>query len=277
MINNLLATLFFKVAVFLLEWQVNDAQVVGWYGTAYKYIDAVGVIPAYFTLAIFPLMSRHAETSREALLRAYRLAIKLLVLVAIPLAVLGWAFAGELITVLGGSQYLPESASILRVMIWYMPIGFINSVTQYVLIALGQQRYLTRAFAAGLAFALLANLLGIRLFGYMASAYVAVVAEVVLLLPFYMGVRRYLAPISWGRLLWRHVAAALPLAGLLALGIGGSRLMALGPGLIAYALGLLFLGALDREERQAIGRALPLGRLQGLLSGLRAVWRPRSL
>lgn len=76
MVNNLLATLFFKVAVFLLEWMVPDNRVVGWYGTAYKYIDAVGVIPAYFTMAIFPLMARYAQDSQESLLRAYRLAVK---------------------------------------------------------------------------------------------------------------------------------------------------------------------------------------------------------
>ena len=101
MVNNLLATLFFKVAVFLLEWMTPDNRVVGWYGTALKYIDAVGVIPAYFTMAIFPLMSRYAADSKESLLRAYRLAIKILVMVALPLATVGWALADVLVAILG--------------------------------------------------------------------------------------------------------------------------------------------------------------------------------
>jgi len=78
MLNNLLATLFFKVAIVLLKWRVPDPRVVGWYSTAYKYIDAVGVIPAYFTMAVFPLMSRYAAESHEALMRTYQFAIKLL-------------------------------------------------------------------------------------------------------------------------------------------------------------------------------------------------------
>ena len=64
MINQLLATLFFKVAVLLLEWLVKDPRVLGWYSTAYKYIDAVGIIPAYFTMAIFPAdvaLCRHRQ------------------------------------------------------------------------------------------------------------------------------------------------------------------------------------------------------------------------
>ncbi|MBM3188239.1 MAG: hypothetical protein FJZ90_05890, partial [Chloroflexi bacterium] len=135
MINLLLATLFFKVAVLLLEW-LEGARVVGWYSTAYKYVDAVQLVPSYFTIAIFPLMARYAATSRDALLRAYVLAVKLLVVVALPLATVGWALSYPLIGLLGGSQYLPHAAWVLRAMVWYMPLGFINSVTQYVLISL---------------------------------------------------------------------------------------------------------------------------------------------
>ncbi|MEN6479625.1 MAG: oligosaccharide flippase family protein, partial [Anaerolineales bacterium] len=156
MINQLLATLFFKMAVMLLEILNRDPRVLGWYSTAYKYIDAVGLIPAYFTLALFPLMARYAASEKHNLVRAYRLAIKVLSLIAVGLAALISAFSTELIAILGGSEYLPHAAEVLRVMIWYMPIGFINSVTQYVLIALDQQRFITRAFAIALAFNIVA-------------------------------------------------------------------------------------------------------------------------
>jgi hypothetical protein len=104
----------------------------------------------------------------DSLLRAYRLAVKLLIVV-LPY----WrhdrlgAWLDEMIAVLGGSQYLPEAATMLQVMIWYMPIGFINSVTQYVLIALDQQRFITRAFAIGLAFNVVANVVLITCLGFM--------------------------------------------------------------------------------------------------------------
>ena len=43
MLNHLLATLFFKVDVPLLE-AIKSPTVVGWYSAAYKYIDAFGII-----------------------------------------------------------------------------------------------------------------------------------------------------------------------------------------------------------------------------------------
>jgi len=208
-------------------------------------------------MAIFPLMARYAQDSRESLLRAYRLAVKLLVIVALPLATIGWALADGLVSLLGGSQYLPQSADLLRIMIWYMPIGFINSVTQYVLIALGRQRYLTRAFLIGLTFSLGANAILIPALGYVASAWVMVVAELVLWIPFYTGVRRYLAPIPWAALLGRIAISGMPLLALSALWPRAHSVLGLCVGLLTYAAGLAALRVFDPEERAVLSRVLP--------------------
>ena len=268
MINQLLATLFFKVAVLLLDWLIKDSRVVGWYSTAYKYIDAIGIIPAYFTIAIFPLLSRYAATAKSSLLRAHRLSIKLLLIVAMPGALLGWGLSHEMITVLGGSQYLPYAANILQVMIWYMPFGFINSVTQYVLIALDQQRFLTRAFAIGLGFNVLANLIVITRFGYMAAAYVAILSEMALLIPFYVGIRKHLGPLPWVQLSWKQVASAIPMALLLALLPHRYLLLTLPAGLVLYGVGLLVLRVFDAEEQEVMEQVVSLQRIRRRLRKL---------
>lgn len=262
MLNMLMATVFFKVAILLLEWILEDPRIVGWYSTAYKYIDAVQVIPAYFTMAIFPIMARYATESQASLLKAYRLAVKLLVIVAVPLSLLGWGFSRELITLLGGSQYLPHAASVLKVMIWYMPFGFINSVTQYVLIALNQQRYLMRAYAIGVVFAVVANIVGILRFGYMASAYLAIASELVLMVPFFVGVRRNLSRMPWLKMLWKQALCALPMALLLLWLDGPYRLLAMVVGLGLYGLGLYLFRVFDRDESAAVAQVLPLDRLR---------------
>jgi O-antigen/teichoic acid export membrane protein len=265
MINLLLATLFFKVSMLLLEWLVPEPRVLGWYGAAYKYVDAVQVIPAYFTMAIFPLMSRYASDDRDALFRAYRLAVKLLLIVALPLSFAAWALAQPLLGILAGSQYLPQAADVLRVMIWYMPFGFINSVTQYVLIALDQQRFLTRAFAIGLVFNVTANLLLIPRFGYMAAAYVAVASELALLIPFGLGVRRYLMRIPWVSWVWKPALCTIPVLVLVtALPDRLDMIGAVG-GLALYIVGLVLFNVFTGEEKTALGRVAPLGRLWGRL------------
>ena len=86
---------------------------MGYYSAAYKYIDGINVIPQYFTLAIFPLMSRFAADSRESLVRAYILSLRLLLLLALPLAVGTPFVATELIWFLAGNEFLPDSAIVL--------------------------------------------------------------------------------------------------------------------------------------------------------------------
>ena len=86
MINLLLATVFFRIDILLLKPMKGDT-VVGYYGAAYKYIDGLNIIPAYFTQAIFPLMSRYADSARDSLMRAYVLSLRLLLIIALPIAV----------------------------------------------------------------------------------------------------------------------------------------------------------------------------------------------
>ncbi|MBN1400461.1 MAG: oligosaccharide flippase family protein [Anaerolineae bacterium] len=268
MINLLLATVFFKVAVLLLEWLLKDGRVLGWYSTAYKYIDAVGLIPSYFTLAIFPLMSRYAATARDSLIKAYVLAIKLLLMVAVPGALIISALSTELISVLGGSQYLPYAAGILAVMIWYMPFGFINSVTQYVLIALEQQRFITRAFLLAVAFNIISNVVLIPWKGYIVSAYIAIASEIALLVPFYIGIRRHLTPLPWLQIVWRQAVAALPLALLLVLLPHRYALGGIVAGLLCYLVCIRLLRMFTAREWEAVRRVIPAGRLTGKLSAL---------
>lgn len=273
MINHLLATLFFKVDIPLLQRSWGSA-VVGWYSTSYKYVDGVGMIPPIFTMAIFPLMSRFASSARDSLYRAYVVSIKLLLSLALLIALLTTVLAYPLIMIIGGAAYLPHSAIALQIIIWYIPLGFINSVTQYVLIAVDKQRFLTRAFVIGLAFNLGANLLLIPRFGYRATAAIHVFSELALFIPFYVGVRRYLAPIPWLAIAWRPIAAIAAAAGSLWL-LRSQPALLVAPLAGGLYLALLFgLGTFDAADLALLQQALPVARLWQRVRRLLAVRRP---
>jgi len=257
MINHLLATLFFRMDVTLLQPMQGDI-VVGWYTTAYKFIDGLLIVPSTLTVALFPIMSRFATSARDSLIRAYFLSIKYLTALSLPVALLTTIYAREIILLFGGSKYLPHAATALRLLVWFFPFSCINQVTQYVLIAIQQQRFLTRAFLIGAAFNLTANLVFIPLYSYRASALITVLSELALLVPFYWCVRRNLAPVPWARLAWRPVLAT----GAMALIVSGLRqtlsLLVLIPlaGLV-YLLLLVGLGAFGAEDREIWGQLLP--------------------
>jgi O-antigen/teichoic acid export membrane protein len=254
MLNNLLAGLFFKIDVTLLE-PMQGRAVVGTYSTAYKWVDALGVIPSLFTMALLPIMSRQAHEDRAGLVRNYQFGVKLLVTLALPVAVITTALATPLISLLGGSQFLPDGAVALQLMIWFVPIGWINSLTNYLLIALDQQRPMRWVFLVGVGFNVVANLLFIPLFSFWASAVITILSEIVLLAGFYWLLRRALGPVNWLALLWRlYAAAAVMIAVLVAL-MPGVPVLAVISGALAYAGMLVLLRPFTSAE---LGRLAPL-------------------
>ncbi len=261
MLNHLLATIFFRIDVFILK-PAWGSSAVGFYSAAYKYIDGINVIPQYFTLAIFPLMSRFAADSRESLVRAYILSLRLLLILALPIA-FGTPFvARELIWFLAGPRFIPDAVIVLQLLIWFLPFSFINQVTQYVLIAINQQRALTRAFVIGVAFNLTTNLIFIPLYGYRAAAITTIFSEWSLLIPFYLLVRKNLCHVPWVDVAWRPVIASAIMAGCLWLAGDANFLLKLLLGGGVYLVALAGLGGLHQQDMPVVWRALPLKRLR---------------
>jgi hypothetical protein len=92
----------------------------------------------------------------------------------------------------------------------------------------------------------------IRLYDYRAAAIITIFSEFVLLLAFYVGIRRFLAPVPWWGLLWRPGLAGAVMAGIGLLLWQSSVLLALVTSLGIYALGVIVLGAFTPQEIAAI-------------------------
>lgn len=255
MLNHFLATLFYKIDVFLME-PILGSTTLGLYSIGYKFLDALMVVPSMFTLALFPVISRQAKEDRAGFLRFYQLAAKILLTLALPAAVIATLAAREMVLVLGGPEYLPGGMIALSLMAWSMPIGWINSLTQYVLIALDQQRYLTRAYAFGFAVSLIANLIFMPRFGYRASAIIHILAETALLIPFAIGVRRQLRDIHWWDITGKTILATSAMVAVAALLLTVGRWPALIAALIVYPIAVWRLKVLSAEEQALLAPLL---------------------
>lgn len=260
MINHLLATVFFKIDVVLME-AINGNEVVGQYSTAYKWLDALNIIPAFLTMALLPVMARQAHADRAGLKRNYTLAVKLLVITALPVAVVTTFIASALIRVLGGEEFLPAGGVALQIMIWSIPIGWINSVTNYVIVALDRQRTLIIAFLIGVSFNLVTNLVFLPAYSYRAAAIITIFSEGALFVAFGWIIRAELGAMSWAKALWRPGLAALTLLAIMFGLWQVAPLLAVLTSPVVYGGTLLALRPFGREELVRIAPLLP-GRLQ---------------
>ena len=294
MINHLLATVFWRIDIWILRPLVGAAS-VGLYSVALKYLDGLNIIPSTFTLAVFPLMSRLARQEGAALLRSYTLSVRLLLIVSLPLAVTITLLAQPLIYLLGGVQFAAGSGEVavvsarvcqlfgeafwridcgalsavsgsvlaLQVIIWSIPVGFVNSVTQYVLIAADQQRYLTKAFAFGVAFNLAGNLLLIPLLSFIGAAVVTIMSEICLLLLFAHRVHRKVGSVAWPDLIWRPLVSAVAM-GVILYGFSAAGVndwLAILPGLAGYGAVFALTGGFADADLKVAARGLLQNRL----------------
>jgi O-antigen/teichoic acid export membrane protein len=260
-VNQLLVTIFFKIDVVLLQ-AMKGSETVGYYSTAYKWLDGFLIIPATFTFAVFPALSRFAEQKGEGLRAAYDASLRVLVSLAIPIAMAVAFLSGDLILLLGGEAYYPQSSQILAILIWFLPFSYINGLTQYALVAVNRQRFITIAFFIAAAFNLGANLLLIPRYGFYATSVVTVLSEIVLMVPFLIAVRE-----SIGFPHWRNVVGKPALAGLVMLVAvqAGSLIelhLALLIGLALYVAAMWRLEVFSTEEiavfRRLIQRPKPV-------------------
>jgi O-antigen/teichoic acid export membrane protein len=181
-LNSLLNSVFFRIDVLLLQ-AMRNAETVGLYSTAYKFVDALLIIPSAFTLALFPLMARQGIASPEDLRRTYSRGLRVLLLAALPAAVGISLVAEDLVVTLFGPAYR-EAGGTLRLLIWFLPFSYVNGLTQYVLIALNHQRFITAVFLAAAGFNLAGNILLIPEYGAHGAAATTIASELVLLGPF---------------------------------------------------------------------------------------------
>ena len=198
-------------------------------------LTPIGLLPSRFVLALFPVLSRRAAPGDATFLGVYRLAVKLLLGIAVPIALGITVLAYDTTRLLWGARFLPESAIALQILVWYVPGSFWNGLTQVVLIAVGQQRWITVGFFLATAFNVVANLLLVPRYGLVAAAWTTVASEVVLFVPFAVIVRRSLGTLPF----WREALPPL---------IGGLAAAA-----VALGLGQLGSPAPRRSRRGAVG------------------------
>ena len=235
LLNHFLATIFFQIDVIILE-LYKGAALVGKYSVGYRWLLGLNIIPAFFTQALFARLSRHAQDDRPRLILYYHVGLKLLALVVFPIAVVLTFSAESLTLLLGGQAFLPEGAIALQIMLWSMPIGWMNSLTQYVLIALNKQRQLTWAFGLGVTFNIVTNLIFIPRYSYVAAGITTILSELILLVGFSILLMSEVGRVNWFAIWSRPALGAGVMAGTLALLWDIQPLMALMIAVMLYPL-----------------------------------------
>ncbi|MEJ1097954.1 MULTISPECIES: polysaccharide biosynthesis C-terminal domain-containing protein [unclassified Pseudoxanthomonas] len=185
----ILYPVFFQVSTVLVKYINGDTQ-AGRYGIAMAVMTAIYLLPAtIYQKFLLSKLHRWAVHDQPKFWRVYRqgnLGMLLLGLVTgVGLAIT----APWLVPWIFGEEYRLV-ASILMVLALCVPIRFLSTSVGSALLTGGHMRYRVRAMAWATVAAVVLNVLLIPEFNEFGAAAATVVAEILLLLSMYLGVRR---------------------------------------------------------------------------------------
>lgn len=101
----ILATFYLRISVVMVG-LLKGPEMAGIYGSSYKFIEALILIPGSVALALFPLSSRLYVQDKNKLRSIYLRSLVVLFLISLPIALIFWQFPNQIIKYSFGSKYL---------------------------------------------------------------------------------------------------------------------------------------------------------------------------
>jgi O-antigen/teichoic acid export membrane protein len=149
-LSNIIWVIYYRIDVVMLSIMMGDAE-VGLYSAAYKLAEPFSLIPLALMVSLFPIMSASFKTSKEGLVKSYRLSFKYLLIITLPIAIGVSILSDKFIFLIYGAEF-SGSAIALKILIWGLVFSSGTSIFWNVFVSTGKQKlgtYITALSAFG--------------------------------------------------------------------------------------------------------------------------------
>ncbi len=239
--------------IILLSYLGQAEREIGWYAAASKILKMLHMIPMLVVSGVYPVFSDLARGAQGSLDAAYRGTLKLLLVIAIPLAIAVAGLAEPMVRAIYGRSFTAAAVP-LRVLACSIPFVYLGYAMVNVLVSSDHLGWAALATGAAGALTVAANLLLIPIFGIAGSALAVVVAQLSLVVIGAIATERTVTRSRWLSLASKPAMAGAAMLVAVALVGGTSWGLALVVGLGVYVVVLGLTGALREEEFVAVKR-----------------------
>lgn len=188
-ITILFSMLYFKVDTMMLSIMKTTAD-VGIYSLAYKIFENIIIVWLLYMASLYPLISNAVNTKNRLQLKALTNSSLLIALgFSIFLIIASWLMAPLAIDILGGNDFM-QSVAPFRILIFALPLIFINNIHYYLLISLSRIWSITLILFLALVFNFVINLYIIPSYGYIGTSISTVITEICTLIGYSLVLRK---------------------------------------------------------------------------------------
>jgi len=141
---SVFAVVYYRVDAVMLSLMAPEV-VVGWYGAAYRFFDVLMFLPSIFSTAMFPVLSKLWGKDNEALSSMTHKSLEFMLLAGIPISILVFAGAENIIGLFFGLQEYGPSVILLRIFSVGLVLVYIDFILISTLVAADRHRQWTFA------------------------------------------------------------------------------------------------------------------------------------
>ncbi|MBI2462938.1 MAG: flippase [Candidatus Spechtbacteria bacterium] len=205
-ISLLFILLYFKIDAIILS-LIKSPRDVGIYSVAYKTLETLIFFPAMFVGITMPILSR-AAVNKDEFSRTFQRVFNALVISALPIVVGGILTASSIVNIIGGYQFL---LSTLPLQVLFLAVGiiFFGTLAGSSVVALNIQKRAMWIYFLGMVFNVIANLILIPSYSYMAAAWTTVITELIVTAMLFWLIWSNIRVFPKFRVLWRSAPAAI--------------------------------------------------------------------
>jgi O-antigen/teichoic acid export membrane protein len=209
-ISGVFLLIAFRIDTILLLYY-NGAEAVGFYNAAFGLMTALMFVPFVYVSAIFPLLSRLNVSSKELLKYSYEKSFKYLLILGLPIAVGTTLLASPIILLIYKSAF-SQSIVALQILIWAIPIIFINYILGTAINSINKQRETVKTAFLAMILNIVLNVYLLPTYGLIAACYITVLTELTCFILWYhiMNVHGYKFNIL--KILYKPLIASLVMA-----------------------------------------------------------------
>jgi O-antigen/teichoic acid export membrane protein len=138
---TIFGVVYYRIDTVMLSLMVPE-RVVGWYGAAYKFYDVLAFLPSIFSLAILPVMSKLYGKEDLLMARTTQKGLDFILLAGIPISVVCFYFAPNIIGFLFGIENYAPAIFNLRIFSTGLLLLYVDMVLGTAIIACNKQKQL---------------------------------------------------------------------------------------------------------------------------------------
>ena len=197
----------YQIDMVMLSPMIGD-EAVGIYSAAYKLFEPFSLIPIAIMVSLFPIMSESFKKAKDRLLKSYRLSIKYLLIIALPIAIGVILLADKIILLIFGIPFA-NSSSVLRILIASIVFTFMSSILLNVLISIDKQKLHTLSTGICAIINVILNFILIPILSYNGAAIASVASNAVLFVAGFYFVSKHLQVLPIHKILIKPAMSGL--------------------------------------------------------------------